>query len=171
MSSGPDGYPPYLLKNIVSAIPSPLCLLFQSFLSTGGVPTARKTAHIIPFYKNGNSSDTSNYRPISSTSVCCKLMERIVVSDMLNYLKNRSFISKQQHGFLSKRSMATNLLASLNDWTISSENATHQTVAYIDFAKAFDNVCHSKLITKPRHYGISGDLLQWISDFCQVIFI
>ena len=90
---------------------------------------------------------------------------------MLNYLKNRSFISKQQHGFLSKRSMAANLLASLNDWTISFENATHQMVAYIDIAKAFDSVCHSKLITKPRHYGIRSGLLQWISDFCQVIFI
>ena len=40
---------------------------------------------------------------------------------------------------------------------------------YIDFAKAFDSVCHSRLITKLRFCGISGDLLQWISDFCQVV--
>ena len=165
MSSGPDGYPPYLLKNIVSAISSPLCLLFQSFLSVGRVPSAWKIAHIIPFYKKGDSSDPSNYRPISLTSVFCKLMERIVVADMLSYLRNHSLISKQQHGFLSKRSTTTNLLESLNDWSVSFENGTHQTIAYIDFAKAFDSVCHSKLVTKLRHYGISGDLLEWITDF------
>jgi len=40
-----------------------------------------------------------------------------------------------------------------------------QQVAYIDFAKAFDSVCYSKLIAKLRMYGICGSLLQWIDDF------
>ena len=88
---------------------------------------------------------------------------------MLSYLRNHSLISKQQHGFLSKMSTTTNLLESLNDWSVSFENGTNQTIAYIDFAKAFDSVCHSKVVTKLRHYGISGDLLEWITDFCQVV--
>ena len=82
-----------------------------------------------------------------------------------SYLRNHSLISKQQHGFLSKRSTTTNLLESLNDWSVNFENGTNQTIAYIDFAKAFDSVCHSKVVTKLRHYGISGDLLEWITDF------
>jgi len=77
MSSRPDGYHPYLLKNIVSTISSPFCLLFH-FLSIGSVPTAWK---IVYFYKKGYSSDPFNYRPISLISVFSKLMERKVVSD------------------------------------------------------------------------------------------
>ena len=45
------------------------------------------------------------------------------------------------------------------------ENKHSQSIAYIDFAKAFDSVSHPKLMTKLRGYGISGVLLNWISDF------
>jgi len=39
-------------------------------------------------------------------------------------------------------------LESLNDWSLCVENGKRQQVAYIDFAKAFDSVCHNKLIAK-----------------------
>ena len=38
-------------------------------------------------------------------------------------------------------------------------------VCYIDFAKAFDSVSHSKLLYKLSRYGISGKLLLWIKSF------
>ena len=92
-------------------------------------------------------------------------MEKIIVEQLLKYLLTNNLISKHQHGFLSRRSTATNLLESLNDWTINMENKHSQSIAYIDFAKAFDSVSHPKLMTKLRGYGISGVLLNWISDF------
>ena len=36
---------------------------------------------------------------------------------------------------------------------------------FLDFAKAFDKVCHPHLLLKLQHYGIKGQLLEWISDF------
>ena len=39
------------------------------------------------------------------------------------------------------------------------------TVAYIDFACAFDSICNSKLILKPGTYGILGNLLLWLASF------
>ena len=80
------------------------------------------------------------------TSIFSKLIERVIVQEMLNYLRSNNLISKQQHGFISKRSTVTNMLESLNDWSIAVENGKSQTVAYIDFAKAFDSVCHAKLL-------------------------
>ena len=38
-------------------------------------------------------------------------------------------------------------------------------IAYIDYAKAFDSVSHSKLIIKLQAYGITGDLLNWVKNF------
>ena len=35
----------------------------------------------------------------------------------------------------------------------------------MDFAKAFDKVCHRALITKLKAYGFSGCLLDWLTDF------
>ena len=165
LTPGPDGYPPFLLKQIICSISSPLSAMYQSFMSIGKVPADWKVAFITPLFKKGASSDPANYRPISLTSVFSKLMERLIVTNLLSYLSMHKLISNEQHGFLSRRSTATNLLESLNDWSLNIENGKCQKVAYIDFAKAFDSVCHSKLITKLRMYGIGGCLLQWISDF------
>ena len=67
--------------------------------------------------------------------------------------------------FVKRRCTATNLLESLSDWTLNIENGHRQAVAYIDFPKAFNSVCHNKLLAKMRRYGICGPLLEWIGDF------
>ena len=38
-------------------------------------------------------------------------------------------------------------------------------IVYIDFQKAFNSVSHKKLLTKLEGYGISGDLLAWLTAF------
>jgi hypothetical protein len=38
-------------------------------------------------------------------------------------------------------------------------------VLYLDFAKAFDKVCHKTLLKKLEGFGIQGKLLQWIKNF------
>jgi len=81
-------------------------------------------------------------------------MERVIVTNLLNYLSVHKLISKEQHGFLARRSTTSNLLESLNDWSLYVENGKRQQVAYIAFAKAFDTVCHNKLIAKLRMYGM-----------------
>ena len=66
---------------------------------------------------------------------------------------------------VSKRSTVTNMLESLNDWSIAVENGKSQTVAYIDFTEAYDGVCHAKLLVKLNGYGINGSPLEWTKCF------
>jgi len=106
-------------------------------------------------FNKGVSSDPSNYRPISLTSVFSKVMERVVVLDLLAYLQSNNLINKQQYGFLKSRCTATNLLESLNDWTLTLENGPITNRLY-HFAKAFDRVCQSKLLAKLRPHGVCG---------------
>jgi len=63
-------------------------------------------------------------------------------------------ISKHQRGFVTKRSTTTNLLETLNDWTLSIVNRLTQTVVYVNFARAFDSVLPDKLQIKLEAYGI-----------------
>ena len=37
-------------------------------------------------------------------------------------------------------------------------------IAYIDLAKAFDKVSHSKLLHKLSYYGVSGNLYKWLKS-------
>ena len=165
LSCGPDGYPAKLLTALAPVIAEPLSQMYSSFLSVGKMPSSWKSAIVTPVFKKGSSSDPANYRPISQTSVFCKLMERAVTEDITNYMLKNNLISSQQHGFLSKRSTLTNLLETMDDWSISINNKQLQTAIYIDFSKAFDTVSHSKLLIKLNSYGIRGDLLSLIGDF------
>ena len=84
-------------------------------MSVGQIPQAWKQAIVTPVFKGGIASDPSNYRPISLTSIVSKLMERVVVLDMLRYCK-------QQYGFLARKSTVTNMLSCMNDWTCALMN-------------------------------------------------
>ena len=57
------------------------------------------------------------------------------------------------------------MLETFNDWTLALNDKNSVVVANIDFAKAFDTVCHSKLQCKLQSYGITGCLLNWIFSF------
>ena len=99
MTCDPNGYSPYLIKQIISALADPLSLLFNSFFSVEDIPSSWRKAIITPIYKKGPSSDPANYRPVSLTSVFGKLMERVVASEMLHYLLKNRLLSADQHGF------------------------------------------------------------------------
>jgi len=62
-------------------------------------------------------------------------------------------------------STTTNLLESLNDWTLSIQCKHSVKIAYVDFSKAFDTVSHNKLFMRLTSYGIAGSLLQWLQPF------
>ena len=106
-----------------------------------------------------------NYRSISLTCVSCKVFESVVKKQMLDYLLHHSLLHSAQHGFIAGHSTCTNLLESLNDWTINLRNGACTRVAFIDFSRAFDAVCHSKLLLKLKSYGFSGGVIKIIESF------
>jgi len=51
-------------------------------------------AEVTAIYKKGLKSDRGNYRPISLTSVCCKILEQLVRDDMMtNFLLSNGLVS------------------------------------------------------------------------------
>jgi len=164
-SYGPDGFPNVLLKRLASVICEPLSFIFQSSFRLHILPACWLHALVTPVFKKGLTSSPSNYRPISLTCVCCRVMERIINLELINYLFQHGLISKHQHGFLHKHSTCSNLLESVHDWSIALNNKYTTDIIYVDFQKAFDSVSHQKLLTKLEGYGIHGDLLEWIKAF------
>ena len=161
----PDGIPPIVLKNIGMTILPFLTMFFQLSISTGCLPTQWKTATIIPIHKKSSKDKAKNYRPISMTSSLCRLLESVIKDDVIHYLVSNNLISDNQQGFLPKRGTTTQLLKTLNDWTLSLEKKQEVNVIYTDFAKAFDRVSHKKLSETLCSYGIGGDLINWINEF------
>ena len=57
------------------------------------------TANIVPVYKKGDIHLSSNYRPISLTSIVIKVMERIIHRQLVSALESHNLISDYQYGF------------------------------------------------------------------------
>jgi hypothetical protein len=98
-SVGPDGLSSMFLKGLAAGIAFPLMLIFSQSFQSGQLPDVWKTAVVTPIHKKGLVCDINNCRPISLTSVCCKLMESIIKKQVLDYLMANSIISQHQHGF------------------------------------------------------------------------
>ena len=163
-SPGPDNIHPKLLHEVAAEVVRPLTLIFQKSVSEGKLPSDWKKANITPIYKKGSRNEAGNYRPVSLTSVVCKLLESIIRDQILDYL-NQTVVTTAQHGFVQGRSCLTNLLEVLEHWTSSMDQGYGVDVIYLDYRKAFDTVPHQRLLTKLKMVGITGDLLEWIRDF------
>ncbi|KAJ3659789.1 hypothetical protein Zmor_011460 [Zophobas morio] len=84
---------------------------------------------------------------------------------MMKFLLEHKIIPAEQHGFVPKRSVITNLLSCLNDWSRELDNDNPVDVIYFDYIKAFDKVPTRRLLHKLEHFGIRGGLLKWIEGF------
>ena len=84
---------------------------------------------------------------------------------MRNFLINNSLIGEPQHGYMPKRSVATNLLQ-CDENIVRNLHANEPCgLILLDFTRAFDKVSHDILKVKLNALGITGNLYQWLADF------
>ena len=164
-SVGPDGIHPRLLKELAEEIASPITLIFNKSITEGKLPNEWKEAFISSIYKKGSKNLAENYRPISLTSILCKVLESQVRETVLNHLQENKLLSAKQYGFIGGRSTALQLLYYLDSCVRKIAEGKVVDTVYFDFAKAFDKVPHRRLLGKLEAYGISGSILNWIREF------
>ena len=164
-AAGPDQISPCVLKNLADALSKPLTELFQSALDCGEVPHQWRSALVTPIFKKGDKSKAANYRPVSLTSVCCKLCEHLVAKAILNHMDEKELLSDLQHGFRRKRSCESQLTIFVDELTRHIKDGQQVDAVVMDFSKAFDVVPHGSLLVKLEYYGIRGNTLQWIDSF------
>ena len=164
-SPGPDGCHPRILRELVNEVAYPLSIIFNKSLNTSIVPSVWKSANVTPIFKKGSKIKASNYRPISLTSILCKLLESFVRDQLMEYMKDNNLFSNDQHGFLPKRSCVTQLLLIIDHWTKLIDEGHLIDSIYLDFSKAFDSVPHNRLLLKLQTYGIESTALKWIHSF------
>ena len=162
---GPDGIGPQLLKRLQDVLAEPLAAVMNKSMIGGEVPADWKTANVTPIFKKGGRDDPGNYRPVSLTSVPCKMMESLIKEKIVAHLEKNGLISRTQHGFMRGRSCTTNLVDFMNKLTAAMDASTPVDVVYLDFAKAFDKVPTRRLLRKLHAHGLRGELLRWITHW------
>ena len=164
-ASGPDCIPNTVLKTCADNIAPILTIIFQKSLDSGSLPTDWLIANISSAFKKGDRHAPENYRPISLTSVSCKILEHIICRHLLFHFEENNILTNLNHGFRSGYSCETQLLTTAQDLLNSFDNGKQIDIAILDFSKAFDTVPHKKLLFKLSEYGIKGSTLQWLECF------
>ena len=143
----------------------PITIIFEHSLRAGILPTDWKKGNITPIFKKGSKTDPLNYRPISLTSVVCKILEKLIRCSIMKHLEENHLLSPHQHGFRSNKSCLTQLLEYLHFVEEMTDNGDCVDAVYLDCSKAFDTVPHDLLLLKLKCVGIDGRTLNWIKDF------
>lgn len=167
LSCGHDNISMNLLKQIMPCILSPVIYLFNLSFKTGYIPQDYKIAKIIPIFKAGEMNKFDNYRPISILSAFSKLMEKIVVCQMMKYLNKYKILYEHQYGFREKRDTSQPIMQLLNKiyQGLNKENSEYTISIFIDLKKAFDTCDLEILLKKMDFYGFRGISQKWFCSY------
>lgn len=164
-SAGPDGIPNVFLHRYAEMISQFLVIIFRASVASATLPPDWLTARVVPLFKKGDVALVPNYRPVSITSSCCKLLEHIIATYITNFLNINGLLHPCQHGFRKGLSTVTQLTTVIHNFATVLDKAGQVDAIFLDFSKAFDLVNHGKLIHKLELIGIPEFLINWVSSY------
>ncbi|CAM4595088.1 unnamed protein product [Lepidochelys kempii] len=164
-SGGPDNLHPRILKELAHEIASPLARIFNESVNSGVVLYDWRIANIVPIFKKGKKSDPGNYRPVSLTSVVCKVLEKVLKEKVVKDIEVNGKWDKIQHCFTKGRSCQTNLISFFEKVTDFLDKGNAVDLIYLDFSKAFNTVPHGEVLVKLDKMGINMKIERWIRNW------
>lgn len=163
-ASGPDGIPPWLLKQCADDLAPVVTHLVNYSYQLGVVPIEWKAANICPVPKVSNPSQTGDWRPISLTSCLGKVQEKFVLKKLMPTALGEC---KNQHAYLPGHSTTTALVKATHTWLTQTDscNAPMVRILLADMSKAFDRVDHAKLLQHLATLDLCPQLLTWLHSY------
>ena len=103
-----------------------------------------------PIFKKGNKTSPNNYRPVSLTSIVCKIFESFIRNALYDHLVKNNLLSNHQFGFCKGRSCISQLLVTIEKWMSCMDNNVPTDAIYLDFSKAFERFHIRGLFTNSK---------------------
>ena len=88
-----------------------------------------------------------------------------MLSHIARNIARNNIIINEQHGFINKLSIITQLINTITDWANTLNNKGQTDIIFLDFNKAFDKISHKFILSKLHYYGIRNHTLRWIGAF------
>ena len=140
-------------------------LIFNDFLANGIFPSDWKKGNIVPVHKKNDKQCLNNYRPISLLPICSKYFERLIFNEMFGFFIENDLISQHRSGFKLGDSCISQLLYITHEIYQSLDEGFDVRSVFLDICKAFDKVWQDGLSLKLKQNGISGNVLNLLSNF------
>jgi hypothetical protein len=167
-SSSVDAFPSSLINSCPKSFSAIISNLANLSFTQGKFPSVYKRAQITPILKKPslNCDDPSSYRPISNLNSVSKLLERLVLARLSPIIVSSPHFNPLQSAYRKLHSTETCVLRTLSDIYKTIDSGSSAILVALDLSAAFDTVCHATLLTRLQNmYGISGNILDWISSY------
>ena len=102
------------------------CIIKEEF------PSEWKKANIVPVHKRSDKQSLKDYRPISLLPIFGKIFERIIYSNIFEYLATKNLISENQSGFKPGDSSVNQLLSITHEIYHSLDNGLEVRGVFLD---------------------------------------
>jgi len=156
----------WFLKNSGINFKTALLQTINKFWENGKMPTAWKTAHVIPIPKpKKDKTNPANYRPISLLSCAAKTMERMIKNRLYWQAETNKWLSPHQSAFRRDRNTTDALLNLIEEGYEAIRKREEVLAVFLDIKKAYDTVWHDGLIYKLHQKGLRGRMLHYINNF------
>lgn len=163
---GPDQITYNILRQLPPKALNYLGELYTGSLRLGHTPKRWKHSHILLFPKPGkDASDPQNYRPISLTTTLAKLMEKVLVSRLHVYMRNRNLIPTTQAGFRPGAQLHDQLIRVLTPIEEAYTHRHYSILIALDAKRAFDTVWIDALKYKLTSLNLPQEITRWLSSF------
>ena len=158
-SHGDDNITSHMLRLTSDAISSCLASIFNMSIKECIFPDIWKMAIVVPVHKKGDTSDMSNYRPVSLLSLISKVFEKIICRQVNDYLEEHVILSPTQNGFCRRLSCETALTHLTNLLFSARRNMLYTAVVTIDYTKGFDVINFNHLLNALSSAGLGTEAI------------
>ena len=163
-----DPIPASLLLECLDEIVPTVTSVMNASLSSGTVPLSFKHALVNPLLKKPNLDPEvlKNYRPVSNLPFLSKVLERIVLSQLMSHLEEHRLLEPFQSAYKKGHSTETALLRVVNDLLGAADRGRVSILSLLDLSAAFDTIDHEILCQRLQDvFGCSGTALAWFSSY------
>jgi hypothetical protein len=155
-----------MLKHLPQSTKLWLLYLFNMCVTSNKLPTEWKRSKITMLLKkNGEKTDPNSYRPISITSCIMRLLERLILSRIREYLEQNNLIIHCQSGFRAKRQTRDNLFHLVQKAKENFHRGNETLSIFFDIEKAFDKMWHQGLLYKFHQINLPYYLIRFLENF------
>ena len=170
-SAGIDGLSTKFLKKVFKQIEHQILHMINQSILTGIYPETLKTAKVLPLFKNSNppksQSDPGSYRGINILNSLGKILDKVLLRQVLSYLIDNELIHESHHGSVKGRSTTTAIATIIDTWTNLIEQGNEVAAVAMDQSAAYDLIDHPILLMKMEKLGIQPNGIKLFKDYLQ----
>jgi len=132
------------------------------------LPVSQKHAIVTPLLKKTglNSPDKNNFRPVSNLSFISKVVERVVTSQLHQYLAENDLLPRFQSAYRKYHSTETAMQRVWSDILVAADDQQVTLIGLLYLSAVFDCVNHSMLLERLQSaFGLTDLVHDWVQSF------